>query len=69
MITKRERECFTVTSYYFVFQLLHLKLEMKFLAIRSCELDDKIPDPIQRPNLSVELILSTIGPLNLGLIV
>lgn len=41
---------------------------MKFLAIRSCELDDKIPDPIQRPNLSVELILSTIGPLKLDLI-
>lgn len=65
----RERQCFICPLTTFASQLLYLKFAMEFLACRNCELDDKIPDLIQRPNLFLELILPTLGPLNLDLIV
>ena len=62
-----ERERFVDSNYSCS---LILKLEMRMCVIqKNCLLDEATPNLIQRPQLSAELELPTIGPLTLRLLV
>ena len=58
----KRKGIFTLTSYNVCILYLIQKLVVTIFMIRDCQPDETIPDPIQQPNLFVELEVLTIGP-------